>query len=128
MGLNMILCDTNILIDLFKNKAKTIQDLEKIGFENIVLSSITVMELIQGVGNKNELNKLMKQIQYFDVAHFNYEISQMTVEYISKFRLSHNLQIPDAIIAATSNYYNLKLFTYNLKDFIFIPQINLYNA
>ena len=124
----MILCDTNILIDLFKNKAKTIQDLEKIGFENIVLSSITVMELIQGVGNKNELNKLMKQIQYFDVAHFNYEISQMTVEYISKFRLSHNLQIPDAIIAATSNYYNLKLFTYNLKDFIFIPQINLYNA
>ena len=85
------------------------------------------MELIQGVGNKNELNKLRKQIQYFDVAHFNYEISKMTLDFISKFKLSHNLQIPDAIIAATSIYYNVKLFTYNLKDFNFIPQINLYN-
>jgi len=42
------------------------------------------------------------------------------------FRLSHNLQIPDAIIAASAVTFKLPLFTYNLKDFKFIPNIRLY--
>ena len=33
---------------------------------------------------------------------------------------------PDAIIAASSITYNLTLFTYNIKDFKFIKELNLY--
>jgi predicted nucleic acid-binding protein len=38
----MILCDTNILINAFNGKTDTIQELNNIGYSNIVLSSITV--------------------------------------------------------------------------------------
>jgi predicted nucleic acid-binding protein len=37
----MILCDTNIFINLFRGNVKTKKALEKIGSENIALSTIT---------------------------------------------------------------------------------------
>lgn len=51
----MTLCDTNIFINAFNGNQHTIEDLSKIGFDKIILSSITVMELYQGMQNKNEL-------------------------------------------------------------------------
>ena len=50
----MVLCDTNIFIHAFNGNANTINELTNIGFDNIVISAITVMELYQGMGNKNE--------------------------------------------------------------------------
>ncbi len=44
------------------------------------------------------------------------------------FKLSHNLTIPDAIIGAMSIVSDLPLFTYNKKDFKFMPGIELYPA
>lgn len=48
----MVLCDTNIFIHAFNGNEETIDSLNGIGYENIVLSSITVMELYQGMRNK----------------------------------------------------------------------------
>jgi predicted nucleic acid-binding protein len=44
-----------------------------------------------------------------------------------QYVLSHQLGIPDALIAATALIYDLELRTYNLKDFRFIPGIRLSN-
>jgi len=84
------------------------------------------MELLQGCRNKTELLQLKKKLKAYHIIHFNDAASRLTIELIEKFRLSHGLLIPDAIIAATSITFNLKLFTYNLKDFKFIPGIQLY--
>jgi predicted nucleic acid-binding protein len=51
----MILCDTNILINAFNNRVDTVDQLNKIGLTEIMLSAITVMELFQGMRNKAEL-------------------------------------------------------------------------
>ena len=48
-------------------------------------------------------------------------------KYNFRHALSHGLQIPDAIIAATSIVYQIPLYTYNLKDFNFIPELALYS-
>lgn len=122
----MILCDTNIFISAFNGREDTIQNLTEIGVENIILSSITVMELYQGMGNKEELAKMKKRLKYYGVLHINKEISEKSVELIGLYKLSNNLQIPDAIIAATSLVKNIPLFTYNRKDFEYIESINLY--
>jgi predicted nucleic acid-binding protein len=45
---------------------------------------------------------------------------------IDEYSLSHGLKIPDALIAASALALNMELFTYNLKDFSFIPDIKLY--
>lgn len=98
----MILCYTNIFISAFNGRQDTIQELCSIGLHTIALSSITVMELYQGMGNKIELTAMKKNIGYFEVIHLSEAISLKAVYYIEHSRLSHNLQIPDAIIAATA--------------------------
>ncbi|MFC4213276.1 type II toxin-antitoxin system VapC family toxin [Pedobacter lithocola] len=122
----MVLCDTNILIHAFNSNISTIEALEKIGFENILLSSVTTMELLQGMGNKIELAQMKKKIKYYDIIHFDIKISQKSIELIENFKLSHHLQIPDAIIGATAIVNGIGLFTYNKKDFDFMPNIILY--
>ena len=52
----MILCDTNIIIEILKGNKRTINIIESIGLENIAISSVTVMELYFGALNKRELN------------------------------------------------------------------------
>jgi hypothetical protein len=52
----MILCDTNIIIEILKGNKGTINIIESIGLENIAISSVTVMELYFGALNKRELN------------------------------------------------------------------------
>ncbi len=84
------------------------------------------MELYQGMQNKRELEDMRKKISRYNILHFNENSSTKAIDLIHRYRLSHNLEIPDAIIAAISVVYDIPLFTYNTKDFKFIPSINLY--
>lgn len=124
----MILCDTNILISAFNGRADTIEQLHQIGLENLLLSSITVMELYQGMGNKAELAQMKMKIRFYNVIHIDKPISEKASSLIEQFSLSHRLQIPDAIIGATAIVYQIELFTYNRKDFDFLPEIKLYES
>jgi predicted nucleic acid-binding protein len=128
MEKELILCDTNILIAWLKGDEQTIEILQKIGLDNILIPSITFMELIQGTRNKSELLKLKRKIKNYNIIHFNDVASKLAVNLVEKYYLSHGLLIPDAIIAATAITFNFKLFTLNLKDFKFLPGIQLYNV
>jgi predicted nucleic acid-binding protein len=122
----MVLCDTNIFISAFNGRVDTIDQLSKIGLSDIVLSSITVMELFQGMGNKSELAQMKKKIKFYDVVQIDEAISQKAIEIIETYKLSHGLQIPDAIIAATAIVHQIPLYTYNTRDFDFLPGIIFY--
>lgn len=126
IGIDMILCDTNIFIHAFNGNAQTILDLQKIGFENIVLSSITVMELFQGMGNKKELSRMKSRIKYYDVIEFDKQVSKLAQKLIENYSLSHGLMIPDAIIGATAVIHEIPLFTYNVKNFRYIPDLTFF--
>jgi len=41
---------------------------------------------------------MKKKIKYYDIIHFDSQISQKSIELIENFKLCHHLQIPDAII------------------------------
>jgi len=122
----MVLCDTNIFISAFNGRADTIDQLDKIGLADIVLSSITVMELFQGMGNKTELAQMKRKIKFYDVVQIDEAISQKAIEFIELYKLSNGLQIPDAIIGATAVVHQIPLYTYNVKDFDFLTDIILY--
>lgn len=124
----MVLCDTNIFISAFNGRQDTIDQLEKIGLEDIVLSAVTVMELFQGMGNKEELTRMRKKIRFYDVVQIDESISLKAIEFIGLYKLSHGLNIPDAIIGATSVVHQIPLYTYNIRDFDFLPNIILYEA
>jgi predicted nucleic acid-binding protein len=52
-------------------------------------------------------------------------IFNQATQYVSDYCLSHNLMLPDAVIGSTAIYYQIPLFTYNKKDFKFLPEIQL---
>jgi predicted nucleic acid-binding protein len=122
----MVLCDTNIFISAFNGRQGTIDQLDKIGLDEIVLSAVTVMELFQGMGNKAELARMKKKIKYYDVVQMDEDISAKAIEFIETYKLSHGLSIPDAIIGATAVVHQIPLYTYNIRDFDFLPGIILY--
>jgi len=128
MEKELILCDTNIFIHWFNGDPLTIETLKLIGLANILIPSITIMELMQGAQNKQELAQLKKKIKNYNIIHFDQTASALAIQLVEKFKLSHNLLIPDAIIASTALVYDLTLYTYNLKDFMFIPGIKLFKS
>lgn len=109
--MNLVICDTNIFISAFNGLEKTTLELSKIGSENVLIPSITVMELYRGMANKEQMAKMVRKIKSYNILDFNEQVSQKAIALIQDFKLSHNLQIPDAIIAALSVIYNIPLFT-----------------
>ncbi len=120
-----VMCDTNVFIKWFNNDKETIDRLNQIGLDKIAVSTVTVMELIQGVDNKEQLRQLKKKIKHYSIVDFTKEVSILSLKFIESYKLSHNLQIPDAIIAASAVIYKIPLFTYNIKDFRYIPDLEL---
>ena len=121
----MILCDTNVIIEVLKGDQGIIKRIENIGLENIAISSITVMELYFGALNKRELNKIKKHLEALNIVHFDSDISEVAVSMVERYSKSHGLQIPDAIIATTALSMDIKLYTLNLKDFRYIDRLKL---
>jgi predicted nucleic acid-binding protein len=125
MEKNYVMCDTNIFINWFNNDKLTIEKLEQIGLDRIPVSVVTVMELIEGIDNKAQLQQLKKKIKHYAIVDFSKEVSELALQLVESYKLSHNIQIPDAIIAATAVINKIPLFTYNIKDFKYIPRIEL---
>ena len=124
----MTLCDTNVFVHAFNQHQPTIDVLTSAGFSSMVLSSVSVMELYRGMRNKAELSAMRKKLVFYDVVHITHDMSEKAVELMAQFKLSHDLRIPDALISATAVVTGMPLFTYNTKDFAFMPGINLYNT
>ena len=117
----LILCDTNILIELYKNNSSIIAELKKIGQPNLSISIVTAGELIYGAINKRELGKILKDIAHLNLLHIDKLIGELHIELIS-----HNLTLPDALIAATALHHAIPLYTLNKKDFRYIPELKLH--
>ena len=121
-----ILCDTDVIIEYLKGNEATKKIFDKLNNKNIVLSAITLMELFYGALNKRELEKIKRALSEFDILLLNEDITQIAVELIEKYSKSHRLKIPDALIASTAIYYDITLWTYNVKDFRFIDNLKLF--
>ena len=124
----LILCDTNILIDLSKRNPNVIQNLKTIGTPNVRISAISAGEFIFGALNKADLIKINKALDAITIIQVSEDISEEGIALVKRYGLSHTLAVPDALIAATALIHDLPLYTLNRKDFQFIKGLNLYEA
>jgi len=122
----MVICDTNIIIELFKNNERVKTMCLQVGENNLCISAITTAELYFGAFDKTEMSKIKGYIFNFPVLHFNDDISQIFLDLMFRYSLNHRPFIGDMIIAATAIYYNIPLLTLNIKDFRFIDELHLY--
>lgn len=121
----MILCDTNILIEIYRGNTTIIDTVKKIGQENIAVSDVTCAELLYGARDKKELQTIRKDLNKLTVLPIQSSVSKLAVELVEKYALSHKLSLPDALIASTAIIHNIELYTLNIKDFRFLEDVKL---
>ena len=125
MEKEIIICDSNVVIDWINNRQNAIDDLHRIK-GSIAISIITEYEIIAGAKDLVMQKRFEKLLGNYISISLDNEISFLGINLYKKYKLSHNLDMPDSLIAATAIELDLPLFTYNKKDFRYIPGIRLY--
>ncbi len=118
-----MLVDTDILIWYLKgneNARRVIENLSQFS-----ISSVTYIELVEGMRNKQELLFLQRAMTAWNVniLHISEEISIKAIFYIEKYFLSHSMQLADALIASTAEIHQVALLTGNVKHYRFIENV-----
>lgn len=122
-----VLVDSDILIDAGRSDSDAVNFLARLDpIETLMVSTITQMELMVGARNKGELRVIEKFLARFATVRLNPTISDLAVDLIRQYRLSHGLLMPDALIAATALSLNEPLATKNQRDYRFIAGLTLY--
>ena len=120
-----MLLDTDFLIWCIRGNKEALIWLDE--FDNIALSAVTYIELIQGTQNKQELAALNKAIKAWDadILQVNELISQNATQWITNYYHSDSLTLADALIGSTALFYQLPLVTANVKHFRVMNGLNI---
>ena len=120
-----VLVDTDVLIWYLRGDKKAYELIHSLS--NICISSITYMELVQGMRNKDELRMLQKTLRQWNVKtiYINEEISAKALFYVEEYFLSHSMQLADVLIGATASMYGMKLITANDKHYKIIKELEM---
>ena len=105
------LVDTDVLIWYLRGNQKSYDLIHNLG--DFCISSITYMELVQGMRNKDELRILQRTLKQWNVKtiYVNEEISAKALFLVEEHFLSHSMELADAMIAATASNYGMTLIT-----------------
>ena len=111
-----ILLDSDIIIDHLRG-FKYLEDLTSNSSRNTSLISAVSIAEIYSILYFNEIERIEKLISTFKVLDIDSVIAKLAGKYRMIFYKSHNLLIPDALIAASAKISNAILVTKNIKHF-----------
>lgn len=120
-----MLLDTDILIWVFRGKAKAAELVDSIAERHI--SVITYMELIQGARSRQELKEIKGFLSDygFEVLPLTENIGHRASIYIEEYGLQMALCVADALVAATATEHGMVLCTGNRKHYRRIKDLGL---
>ena len=122
-----VLIDSDIVIEVLRGRDQAIltQWIALAGSSSPVLvSPITIAEIGAGAlaGEMPAIARLFAPLTCVDV---NQKIGQKAGEYLRRYSKSHNLQIADALIAASAVQHQAALWTRNRKHYP-MPELSFY--
>jgi predicted nucleic acid-binding protein len=121
-----LIVDTDILVDAGRGIQEAVEYLvRRSEGSTLLISAVSQMELLVGCRNKREQRKLERFLHRFETVKLNDAITDMAIRLLGRYRLSHGLLIPDALIAATALCRRAQLATINEKDYRFIKGLRL---
>jgi len=123
-----VLIDTNVLIKLFRGNKTVEKHLKSIGNGNIIVSDITIIEMLVGCTSVNKRKDFEEQLKAYGKAIVDKDIIEKTKTLIRRYAPINEkpIQIPDMIIASNAIWENIELLTYNKKDFEFIKELKFH--
>ncbi|MDP2833927.1 MAG: type II toxin-antitoxin system VapC family toxin [Pseudomonadota bacterium] len=112
-----MLVDTDVLIWYLRGHEKAARFLESL--QELKLSAITWMELVQGCRNRQELERLKKDFSRRQVVILpvSEAISERAIALVETHFLGDGLLLADALIASTAIEHTLTLSSANSKHF-----------
>ena len=120
-----VLIDTPIMIDLLRGIEKSKNWLDGIETENRLISVVTVAELIAGCRNRDEQNKIERELKEYVLLYLDTQSCKHGVEWYKKFHLSYRVGFLDCLMAATAFKKSIPLATLNDKHFKQISDISV---
>jgi tRNA(fMet)-specific endonuclease VapC len=124
------LIDTNCFIYLFNNKSEEFSEwYSSLNDEQIVISNLVIYEIVYGIMNRNSKKNLLKIKLLIDT----YETIDFTLNDALLSAKNRHLMLKDGInlssfdlhIASQALNNDLMVATYNVKDFVDIPNLKL---
>jgi predicted nucleic acid-binding protein len=118
------LVDTDVFIWYLRGNEKARELFHSIDF---AISSVTYMELIQGMRDKKELKSLQKMISSWEikVIYIDEDISAKALFLMEEYFLSNTMQLADSLIGATCAKYGLNLITANDKYYKVLKDLDI---
>lgn len=122
-----ILLDTTVFIDLSRGRMAAADYVDGCRHAQtpLFISAISAMELVFGCRDKVEVGRIQKLIADFTLLHLAPAESAKAYELMLSYSKSHNLSIPDALIAATALVHHLELATDNDRHFRMVPGLSV---
>lgn len=116
--MNGVLLDTDVVIECLRDNKEVIAEVLKLNDAGgtIYYSPVTKCEIFSGMrkGEGEVVKRFFNQLETLPVTDI---IGESAGKYQNIYRKSHNLELGDAIIAATANVHQLSLYTFNRKHY-----------
>lgn len=117
--------DTDVLIWFLRGRGSARDAIRKC--PAVELSTVTYMELVQGVRDKEELRTLLRTIRIngWRILPLTENIGYRAMSYMESYALSDGMGVADALIAASAVQSGTALMTANVRHYKCIPEISL---
>lgn len=121
-----MICDTDVLIWYFRGNEKAKKALDS-NMDELSISAVTLMELIQSLRNKQELYTLNKFLlaRSIRIHYINEAINLHAIHLLEEYVLSDGIELADALIAATSLHHGEEIMTANMKHYRCLPNLKI---
>ena len=120
-----VLLDTSVMVDLLRGVERARYWIDGIAPKCRFLSFITVAELIAGCRNRDEQNKIERELKEYVLLYLDTQSCKHGVEWYKKFHLSHRVGFLDCLMAATAYKKSIPIATLNDKHFKLISGISV---
>jgi predicted nucleic acid-binding protein len=119
--------DTDVLIWYFRGNQKAREFLARVPYRSRRVSSLCIMELVQGCRDRQELRAIKEFIRenIAGTIHPDERISERAIALLEGHAAADGLRTVDALVAATALQEEETLVTANQKHFKKITGLNL---
>ena len=119
--MSLVLVDTDVMVDVLRSYPPAMDWMRTNATENLTLPGFVLLELIEGCLDKSAQDRVLKLAEQCEVAWLSEQASDRAAALFGTYRLSHGLDMIDALIGQTALELNVTLFTFNQKHYACVP-------
>ncbi len=117
--------DTDVMVDCLRGHPQARVWMQGAIRESFLVPGIVAMELLAGCVNQQELKRTQDFLKTFRVVWPEAKEFARAYDLLAQYRLSSGLNIPDCLVAAMALEQSLALFSFNLKHYRAVDQLDV---